>query len=196
MSVLVLHRKAARLLSVLGLLLLPIFASAETEVINKSGPCITRDAYWSVTEHWTTGPDGQKELACSMGVSCNGRAWNTCGRVMGGGGADYDGLPVRPYNDAVNGDTIRMRLGDDVNHVTGLSVAPGRIQVTTDRDAVYRVFSLTTGALIVENLATVPAGTQTVLSLPAGLGAGVYMVIAYDPALGISLGYRAFAVNM
>lgn len=146
---------------------------------------------WAESSLYAIGADGTRgALICSMGVGCNGKAWNTC-NVRGDDGDPQAGGPVRPYYDAAHGDSLRSALGDDANHITGLLVSPGELLVTADRAVRYRVYSLITGTVVHDDPAPVLPGQQQVISLGA-LSAGPYIVIAYDPAASISLGYRAF----
>lgn len=146
---------------------------------------------WAESSLYAIGADGTRgALLCSMGVGCNGKAWNTC-NVRGNEGDPQAGGPVRPYYDAAHGDSLRSALGDDANHITGILVSPGELRVTADRAVQYRVYSLTTGAAAYDDPVPVLSGEQKMIALGT-LPAGPYIVIAYDPATSISLGYRAF----
>lgn len=181
--------RAKAILAIVLCVLMPSVAAAKAEVVHKSGECSTQDRVWTIAEIWQVDHNGHRELMCSMGVACNGKAWNTCD-----GSFQNDpeiGAPVRPYADAAHGDTVRASQGDLTNHLTSFIQTPTDIRVTTDERCMYRLFSLQTGALVYENLQPVSGGTEVTISI-ANLPAGPYMVLAYDPITGISLGYRTF----
>lgn len=162
---------------------------------HSSGNCPngSRSPAWTQSSLYEIGEDGTRgALICTMGVGCNGRAWNTC-NVQGNNGDPYGSGwgPVRPYYDAAHGDSIRNASGDDADHITELLVSQGEIRVRSDRAAYYRAYSLTTGVAVYDDPTPLPPAEQAVISL-GRLPAGPYIVIGYDPATAISVGYRTF----
>lgn len=172
--------------------ILPMTMLAKTEVEHSSGECFTVNRVWTRTDYWQTDANGNRQLVCTMGVGCNGKAFNTCDeRVSGDGGGMMAEGPARPYYDAVHGDSLRAKFGDNENHLTELMNGGTEIRVMCDRLCLYKVFNLANGALVYEGAQPVPAGMGNVIST-VEMASGPYMVIAYDPLSGVSVGYGTF----
>jgi hypothetical protein len=170
-------------------------AMSETMWQHSTGNCPAGSAFpsWTESQLFALGSDGMRgPLICSMGVGCNGKAWNSCNVQPDNNNPYGSGSgPVRPYYDAAYGDSVRTAAGDGKNHVAGIFASQGEIRITSDRAVYYRVYSLTTGVPVYDDSTSIPAGNEIMISL-GSLSAGPYMVIAYDPAMNISMGYRAF----
>lgn len=168
--------------------LLQLTASAQLKLQVEYGDCFYPDyGTWIKAEYWQPEDStGNAALVCAMGIGCNGRAFYTCGF------SDDTGKPLlRPYLDAVYGDSLRASMGDEENHLSGLSEDNYAIRVSADQMCLYRVFNLLTGALVYEDREPTPADETEVISI-SGLASVPHLVIGYHPIGRVAIGYRIF----
>lgn len=164
--------------------LLPAVAFAKVDVEHSSGPCYyPGNGVWTRIEIWQTTAQGS-ELVGTMGIGCNGRAFNTCGNLN-----DLS-VPARPYYDAAFGDSVRAKLGDNENHLTMIHDST-QLELLCDRPCWFKVFNLETGAVVYQHNGIILGGKSAVIST-SELEPGPYMAIAYDAILTISVGYDTF----
>jgi hypothetical protein len=186
--------------------LIALFATTATfaRTVTASGGCSydpldpNATQEWVRTEVWYDCPVGadpgcQPELWCSMGVTCNGRAYNTCGGIMPPGGGTPEARLAQLYGDAATADSSRLANNGQLNHITTFAKGTGALTIATNVAATYKIFSLNSGIEMWASTGGLIPANQTTYPSTTSLTTGVYMIVAYDSA-GLIVGYKTFSI--